>query len=127
MGNVLNSLGGLLEDDRRTRGARCEALVPKTDEKRTPEGVSSIKQVFLLKSCRAVPWCRRYKRHEFNNRREQAPALRQKEYGQFCSYSFSHSLPARYSVLHRFGVLSEGKVFSDMPRTARRDIFALQK
>ena len=25
---------------------------------------------------------------------------KKKEYGQFCSYSFSHALPARYSVLH---------------------------
>ena len=24
---------------------------------------------------------------------------KKKEYGQFCSYSFSHALPARYSVL----------------------------
>ena len=38
----------------------------------------------------------------------QAPALRQKEYGQFCSYSFSHTLPARCSVLYRLGVLSGG-------------------
>ena len=25
---------------------------------------------------------------------------KKKEYGQFCSYSFSYALPARYSVLH---------------------------
>ena len=25
---------------------------------------------------------------------------KKKEYGQFCSYSFSNALPARYSVLH---------------------------
>ena len=36
------------------------------------------------------------------------PAAKQKEYGQFCSYSFLHSLSARYSVLHLFGVLSGG-------------------
>ena len=35
---------------------------------------------------------------------------KQKEYGQFCSYSFSHALPARYSVLHLFGVLSGGNI-----------------
>ena len=27
-----------------------------------------------------------------------------------CSYSFSHALPARYSVLHLFGVLSGGNI-----------------
>ena len=51
-------------------------------EKRLPEGVPSIKQVCLPKN--------------------------QKEYEQFCSYSFSHSCHARYSVLHLLGVLSGG-------------------
>ena len=57
---------------------------------------------------------------------------KKKEYGQFCSYSFSHVLPARYSVLHLLVELLDGKDFSDMPchllcKYARRDIFALQK
>ena len=52
-------------------------------QKTTPQGVSSIKQVL--------------------------PTEIQKEYGQFCSYSFLHALSARYSVLHLSGVLSGGK------------------
>ena len=66
----------------------------------------SIKQVFLLKPCRAVPWCRRYKSINLINRREQAPALRQKEYGQFVRTPFHTPCLARYSVLHLLGVLS---------------------
>ena len=39
---------------------------------------------------------------------------KQKEYEKRCSYSFSHTLPARYSVLHLLGVLSGGKHISEM-------------
>ena len=40
------------------------------------------------------------------------PTEIQKEYGQFCSYSFLHALSAGYSVLHLSGVLSGGKTAS---------------
>ena len=39
---------------------------------------------------------------------------KQKEYEKRCSYSFSHTLPARYSVLHLLGVLSGDKHISEM-------------
>ena len=91
-----------------TRTHRLRALLSSPKRERASQGVPSIKQVFLLKSCRAVPWCRRYKQHEFNNRREQAPALRQKEYEKISRTPFHTPCLARYSVLHLLGILSGG-------------------
>ena len=45
---------------------------------------------------------------------------KQKEYGRFCPYSFSHALSARYSVLHLLGVLSSGKKASLVQREVAR-------
>ena len=68
--------------------------------KRSSQGTPTINQVYLPK--------------------------KKKEYGRFVRTPF-HTPCAARSVLHLIGILSEGKDFSDMPRTAWRDVFALQK
>ena len=56
------------------------------------------------------------------------PAAKQKEYEHFLFVLlFTRLALQRYSVLHLICVLSGVKPFSDMPRIARRDIFAPQK
>ena len=52
---------------------------------------------------------------------------KKKEYGQFCSYSFSHALSARYSVLHLIGVLSSRKDFLVICLAQLGVIFLLRK
>ena len=44
------------------------------------------------------------------NRREQAPALRQKEYEKISRTPFHTPCPARYSMLHLFDLLSGGNI-----------------
>ena len=56
------------------------------------------------------------------------PDAKQKEYEHFLFVLlFTRLFLQRHSVLHLICVLSGVKLFSDMPRIARRDIFASQK
>ena len=74
-----------------------------------PKGVPSIKQVLPAENI-VGRWlaAAENKRYMQRKRREINPRPTTKGVRTICTYSFSHALPARYSVLHLLGVLSGG-------------------
>ena len=60
----------------------------------------------MLKSCRAVPWCRRYIQYEFKKPAgDKPPPYDKRSTDNFVRTPFYTPCHARYSALHRLGVL----------------------